>query len=138
MLVRQRPQALFDQLEVTLNIVLVTAEAQLESIFKDDRQQFGRRLAAVNRALEAGSEKVGNPPHMVDMHMRDDERLDGGVGELDSRLPCPGAPARRGFAALKQAAIDQQTALGIHMHLMAGTGDTVMGAVVFDGWVAHG
>jgi len=52
---------------------------------------------------------------MIDMHMRYYERLDGGEGELDSRLPCPDAPARRGFVALKQAAIDQQAMARVHV-----------------------
>src|SRR3990167_250842 len=81
--VRQRNNALLDQFDITLDLFLVATEAKLEGIFQDDGQQLGRRLTAEYRAFEAGSQKIGNAPDMVDMHMGRDQGLDDIQREFD-------------------------------------------------------
>lgn len=55
-IVGQRDDALLHLLEVTVDLFLVSAEGELESIFQHDGQQFGRRLAAHDRAIETSGQ----------------------------------------------------------------------------------
>ncbi len=52
---------------------------------------------------------------MVDMHMRDDQRLDAGQGELDIQPSYSSTTIDRSLVTLEQAAIDQQAMARVHM-----------------------
>lgn len=138
LVVRQGQQALFDPFDIARYLFVVPAEAELECVFEDNGQQLGRRLATEDRPLEPCSQQIGNPPDVVDMHVGDDQRLDGLQREFDGQLPCARPAIGGGFAALEKAAVDQQAAGRVHMQLMAGAGHTFAGAVMLDGWIAHG
>src|SRR3990167_2418489 len=81
--VRQCNNALLDHLYITLDLFLITTEAELEGIFQDDGHQLGRWLTAEDRPFKAGSQEIGNAPDMVDMHMGRDQGLDGIQREFD-------------------------------------------------------
>lgn len=131
-LVGQENDALLDQFDVTLVLLVIATEAKLGGVFEYDGQQFGRGLAAESRSLETGSQQLGNTPGMVDMHMGGDHGLDRIQGKLNDQSIGSGLAFDRGFRALEQAAVDQQAVPGVHQQLMAGTGDAVFGAMVKD------
>src|SRR5690606_56875 len=83
MLIRQSDEAAFNNVDVTLDTLLVAAEAQLEGIFKNDGQEFCRSLAAKNRPIEDCSQQIGNTPDMVDVYMGYNKRLDGIQRKVD-------------------------------------------------------
>ncbi len=83
MLIRQRDEAAFNNVDVTFDTLLVAAEAQLEGIFKNDGQEFCRGLAAKYRPREACRQQIGNTPDMVDVYMGDHQRLDGIQRKVD-------------------------------------------------------
>lgn len=133
----QGDDALFNQFEVALDLLLIATETQLEGVFEHDGQQFGRGLAAENRPLETGSQQIGNTPDVIDMHVGGDQGLDRIQEELDGPSIGRGFALGRGFRALEQAAVDQPAVLGAHQQLMAGAGHAVFGAVVEDVGVVH-
>ncbi|EXF43998.1 hypothetical protein BAY1663_03563 [Pseudomonas sp. BAY1663] len=75
---------------------------------------------------------------MVDMHVGDGQRLDGSQREFDGRMASPGATIRRSLVALEQPAIDQQATGRIHVQLVAGARNAILGAMVFDMREVHG
>jgi len=52
---------------------------------------------------------------VVDMHVGDDECLNGGQGELDIQPFCSSATIARSLVTLEQAAIDQQAMARVHV-----------------------
>ncbi|MNG21924.1 hypothetical protein D3C84_1063480 [compost metagenome] len=61
--------------------------------------------------------------------MGGDQGLDRVHEKVDSQAISPGFAFRRSFRALEQAAVDQQTVLGIHLQLVTGAGDALMGEI---------
>jgi len=75
---------------------------------------------------------------MVDVYMGGDQRFYGVQWEFDGETIRAGLVRDRCVVALEQPAVNQQAAGGIHMQLVTGAGNAVLGAVMFYFWVAHG
>jgi len=77
--------------EHLLDQALIAGEADLEGVFQHQRQQLSRSGAAEDGAAVAGGEQIGQPPDVVDVHMRNDQGLDGGDREADLQVLGSGA-----------------------------------------------
>src|SRR5690606_1996469 len=122
-LVGQGDQALFDELEVALDLLLVAADAEAEGVLQHDGQQLGGGLAAQDRAFEAGGQQPGDAADVVDVHVGGDQGANAVEGEVDGQVVGAGPAFDGGFRALEQAAVDQQAVLVVHVELVAGASD---------------
>ena len=136
MIVGQRDDAFLYLLEVALDLLLVTTEGEFEGVLEHDGQQFGRGLTAEDRPLEAGGQQIGNAPHMVGVHMGDDQRANALEREFDKLVVGPRTEWRR-IGALEQAAVDKDAAVLGDMQLVAGAGYAIVGAMMGDAGVLH-
>src|SRR5690606_9482277 len=136
--VGQGDDALLDHLYIALDQFQVTAEAELEGILEYDGQQLGRRLAAQDRAFEAGGQQIGDASDMVDMDMGRNQRMNAIEGKFDIQSVCAGLALGRDFRTLKQPAVDQQAVLRVHVQLMAGASHAISRAVMENLGVVHG
>ncbi len=132
-IVGQGDDALLDDLEVALQLVLVTADGEPEGILQYDRQQPGGRFAAQDRPVEARCQQVRDTPDMVDVHVRHDQRLDTLDGEIQRQLIF----VPRFVVALKLPAVDQYAAVFVHPQLMTRAGHAFASAVVDEFWMLH-
>lgn len=85
----------------------LATDAELEGIFKNQREQFGGRLATEDRAAKASGQERRDATDMVEMHMSDHQRLD--AADIESQL----GGIRTGIGALLKPAIDEQAGGGI-------------------------
>src|SRR5690606_23745771 len=79
----------------------------------------------------------GQPPHVINMHMGDNQRLDAGQRKLDSHVGRVSALLRN-LSPLKKTAIDQHTAVGSQVQLMTTASYPIDGTVMFYLWISHG
>ena len=96
----------------------VALDAEQEGIFQHRGQQQGRRLGAIHRTLEPGTDQPGQPADVIDMHMGENERPDGAQRKLDAQVPGAPAPAG-GFITLKQSAVYKNARFRRQMQLVA-------------------
>ena len=69
---------------------------------------------------------------MIDMHVGDNQRANGGQIEIDAQAVTRRAPRCGFLRTLKEATIDQQAEIVSQPQLVAGAGDAIDGAVVND------
>jgi hypothetical protein len=77
--------------------------------------------------VEPGFDQIRNPSNVVDVHMREQQRIDSIERKIDLRR----TPTLR-VGSLKGTTIDQDRTRGIQMKLMARAGDTQVPAVMND------
>ncbi len=137
LLVGNRDDALLNQLEVALNLFLISAKAELEGIFQHDWQEPGRWLTTENKPFEAGCKQVGDAANVVDMNMRRDHSQHALQRKLDSEPFGTGTLTWRGFFPLEQTAIYEQGMLIVHLQLIARARNVGYSTMVNDGGVPH-